>query len=322
MDSLRRFLLVLAVGASLLPVDRQVQAQTYPTKPIRLVTNFAGTELVSRILAAKLSPALGEQVVIDPRFGAGGNIGHVALAKAAPDGYTLMIGGLPTVINPHLNPNVGFHPLRDFAAVAQVATIPQALVVHPSVPARSVREFLQLARKSPGKLTYASSGVGSSSHVAAELLKSVAKIDMVHVPYKSATVGLVGALSGDVDSAIVIAPSAALYVKQGKLRGLVVLDRKRVALLPDVPTSVDAGIPEVIATNWYVLLAPAGTPRAIIERLNVESIKAMASPESRERVAALGAEIVSGTPEQAAEFMRVEFDRLGKVIRDAGIKAE
>ena len=322
MNSCRRVLLVIAVGASLLAAERQAQAQAYPVKPIRLVANFAGTELISRILATKLSPALGEQVVIDPRFGAGGNIGHVALAKAAPDGYTLLIGGLPIVINPNLNPKVGYHPLRDFAAIAQIATIPQVLVVHPSVPARSVREFLQLAQKSPGKLTYASSGVGSSSHVAAELLKSVTKIDMVHVPYKSATVGLVGAVSGEVDAVIVIAPSAALYVSQGRIRGLVVLDRKRVALLPDVPASVEAGIPEVIATNWYVLLAPAGTPRPIIERLNAESIKAMAAPDTRERVAALGAEAVSGTPEQAAEFMRTEFDRLGKVIRDAGIKAE
>jgi tripartite-type tricarboxylate transporter receptor subunit TctC len=232
------------------------------------------------------------------------------------------MGALPIVINPNLNPNVGYDPVRDFTGIAPLASIPNVLVVHPSVPAKTMRELIELARRMPGKLTYGSSGVGSASHIAAELLKSVAKVNMLHVPYKSATMGLTGATAGEVDVVIVVAPGAAPFIKQGRMRALAVLDTKRVSLLPDVPTSAEAGTPQVVASNWYVLLAPAGTPRAIVDRLNAESVKAMAAADTRERAAGMGAGTLSGTPEQASEFVRSEYTRLGKVIRDAGIKAE
>lgn len=322
MNISQRCMLAGATAAGLIAGAVPASAQNYPTKQIRLVVPFAGAELVARMLAVKLTPALGQTVVVDPRFGAAGNIAHAAVAKAPADGYTLLMGALPIVINPNLNPKVGYDPVRDFTAIAPLASIPNTLVVHPSVPAKTVRELVQLMRKSPGKLTYASSGVGSASHVAAELFKVATKTDIVHVPYKSASIGLVGATSGEVDIVVVVVPSAAPYVNQGRMRALAVLDTKRAASLPNVPTSAEAGIPEVVASNWYMLLAPAGTPRAIVDRLNAESLKAMAAPDTRERAVGLGAGQMSGTPEEAAEFLRSEYVRLGKVIREAGIKAE
>jgi tripartite-type tricarboxylate transporter receptor subunit TctC len=231
------------------------------------------------------------------------------------------MGAPPVVINPHLH-KVNFDPLRDFTAVGLLGTIPNAVVVHPSVPAKNLRELVQLARSHPGKLTYGSGGVGSANHLAAELMKSITKTQILHVPYKSATIGLVGATSGEVDIVIVVVSSIAPYVQQGRMRALAVLDSKRVAALPQVPTSAEAGLPELVAVNWYVLLAPAGTPRAIVERLNAESVKAMTAADTRERLGAMGAEPASSTPEQATEFLRAEYTRWGKVIREAGIKAE
>jgi tripartite-type tricarboxylate transporter receptor subunit TctC len=321
MPSTQRFVLMMACCGTLATAV-PAAAQNYPSKAVRLIVPFAGADIVARMLAAKLSPALGQQVIPDPRFGASGNIAHEAAARAAPDGYTLLMGALPIVINPNLNPKVGYDPVRDFTAIAPLASIPNALIVHPSVPARTVKELVQLARKSPGKLTYASSGVGSAGHIAAELLKSVTKTDLLHVPYKSATIGLVGATSGEVDLVVVVVPAAVPYVNQGRVRALAVLDTKRAASLPQTPSSAEAGIPQVIASNWYMLLAPAGTPRAIVERLNMESVKAMSAADTRERALALGTEPTSGTPEQAAEFLRTEYTRIGKVIRDAGIKGD
>jgi tripartite-type tricarboxylate transporter receptor subunit TctC len=298
-------------------------AQSYPAKPIRIILPFAGgTDVVARLLAGKLAPVLGQQILPEQRLGAGGNIAHETVAKAAPDGYTLLMAAPPLVINPHLNPRAGFDALRDFAPIALLATIPNVLVVHPTVPAKSLRELLQLARSRPGKLTYGSGGVGSSNHLAAELLKSVTGTQILHVPYKSATIALGNALGGEVDIVIVAASSTAAYVQQGKMRALAVLDHKRLSAMPQVPTASEAGAPQVVAVNWYILLAPAAAPRAVIERLNAESVKAMALPDMRERLAAMGGEPAAGTPEQTVEFLRAEHARWGKVIRDAGIRPE
>ena len=297
-------------------------AQSYPTKPIRVLLPFAGgTDAVARLLALKLAPALGQQVLPEQRLGAGGNIAHRAAAEAAPDGYTLLMAAPPLVINPHLNPKAGFDPLRDFAAIALLTAIPNVLVVHPKVEAKNLAGLIELARAAPGKLTYGSGGVGSANHLAAELLKSMTRIDLMHVPYKSATTALTGLLAGEVNVVIVAASSAASYVKDGRLRSLAVLDAKRSSAMPEVPTSAEAGTP-LVAVNWYVLLAPAATPRAIVERLNVESVKAMNSADIRERLAGLGGEPLSGAPEDAVVFLRREYDQWGKVIREAGIRAE
>ena len=298
-------------------------AQTYPAKPIRLLLPFAGgTDVVGRLIALKLSPALGQQVVPDPRVGAGGNIAHDAVAKAAADGYTLLMAAPPVVINPLLNPKAGFDPLRDFAAVALLGSIPNVLVVHPSVPAKTLRELVQIAKNQPGKLTYGSGGVGSVNQLAAELMKSLTKTNILHVPYKSATVALVGAMSGEVDVVIVASSSVVPYAKENRIRPLAILDVKRVGSLPQVPTTAESGLPQLVAVNWYMIMAPAATPRAIVERLNAEAVKAMAQPDTRERLTAMGGEPATGTPEQAAEFLRAEYERWGRVIRDGGIKAE
>ncbi len=309
--------------ATALCVVAPVFAQSYPTKPIRLLLPFAGgTDVVGRLIALKLSPALGQQVVPDPRLGAGGNIAHEAVAKAAPDGYTLLMAAPPVVINPLLNPKAGFDPLRDFAPVAVLGSIPNVLVVHPSVPAKSLQELIKIAKSKPGKLTYGSGGVGSVNQLAAELMKSLTKTNILHVPYKSATVGLVGAMSGEVDIVIVASSSVVPYAKENRIRPLAILDSKRIASLPQVPTSAEAGMPQLVAVNWYMLLAPAATPRAIVERLNAESVKAMALADTRERLAAMGGEPASATPEQAADFLKSEYERWGRVIRDGGIKSE
>jgi len=298
-------------------------AQNYPSKPIRMILPFAGgTETVGRLVAGKLSPALGQQVVPEPRLGATGNIGYVAAAKSPADGYTLLIGAVPLLTNPHLNPKSGFDPIRDFAPVALLATIPNVVIVHPSVPAKNMRELIAIARSKPGKIAYGSGGFGSANHLAAELMQSFSKIKFTHVPYKSATLGIAGALSGDVDMVIVVISSAVPFVESGRMRALAILDNKRNSSIPDVQTSKEAGLPGLVAINWYTIMAPAGTPRAIIDRLNAESVKAMSAPDMREKFAGMGGDIATGTPEQTGEFLRPENDRWGKVIREANIKAE
>ena len=298
-------------------------AQSYPSKPIRMILPFAGgTETVGRLVAGKLSPALGQQVVPEPRLGATGNIGYVAAAKSPADGYTLLIGAVPLLTNPHLNPKSGFDPIRDFAPVALLATIPNVVIVHPSVPAKNMRELIAIARSKPGKIAYGSGGFGSANHLAAELMQSFSKIKFTHVPYKSATLGIAGALSGDVDMVIVVISSAVPFVESGRMRALAILDNKRNSSIPDVQTSKEAGLPGLVAINWYTIMAPAGTPRAIIDRLNAESVKAMSAPDMREKFAGMGGDVATGTPEQTGEFLRAENDRWGKVIREANIKAE
>ncbi len=311
------FILCCAIAAS------SAMAQQYPVKPVRIITGFTGgSELMARMVAQQLTPALGQQVLVDTRLGAGGNIGFEAAARSAPDGYTLLMGAVPLITNVFVYPKVGFDAMRDFVPIAMVSTIPNGLVIHPSVPAKSLGELVQLARKAPGKIAYGSGGVGSANHLAAELLQGAAKIKFTHVPYKSAGFGLIGAMSGDVDMVIIVVTSAAPYVKDGRMRGLAVFDTKRAASMPEVPTSVEAGFPQIQAVNWYGLLAPAGTPRPVVERLHAELVKVMAAPETRERLRAMGGEPDSRAPEQFAEFMRAENARWGKVIREAGIKAE
>jgi len=202
-------------------------------------------------------------------------------------------------------------------------SVPSLLVSHPSVPARTLRELIQLARANPNKLSYASGGIGSTPHLAGELLKSLTKTQIVHVPYKGGTMGLIGAMSGEVDIVFAtMSAASASYINEGKMRGLAILDSKRVKTVPQVPTSAEAGLPQLIAINWYVLMAPAGTPRDIIDRLNAEIAKVMQTAETRERLLAVGGEPATGTPEQAADFLRSEYARWSKLIKDAGIRAE
>lgn len=313
----------LALAAAALMLTATAVAQTYPSRPLRMILPFAGgTDTVGRLVAGRLSTALGQQVLPEPRLGASGNIGYVAAAKSPADGYTLLMGAVPLLTNPHLNPKAGFDGLRDFTPVALLATIPNVVIVHPSVPARSLRELISLSHGSPGKVAYGSGGFGSANHLAAELMQSAAGIRFTHVPYKSATHGIAGALSGEVDMVIVVISSAVSYIQSGKMRGLAVLDSRRNSSIAAVPTASEAGLPGLLAVNWYALLVPSGTPRAIVDRLNAESVKSMATPDMRERFAAMGGDIATGTPEQTAEFLRAEHERWGKVIRDANIRAD
>jgi tripartite-type tricarboxylate transporter receptor subunit TctC len=319
----RSFFAVVMMLTSWAAFGQAAPAEPYPSKPIRIILPFAGgTEVMGRMVGSKLTSALGQPVVSDPRVGASGNIGWEIAAKAPPDGYTLVMGAVPLLTNPHLYRKLGYDPLQSFAAIAMLATIPNVVVVHPSVPAKTLRELLLIARAHPGSLAYGSGGVGSANHLAAEFMQAAAKVRFTHVPYKSATFALTGAMSGDVDLVIVAISSALPYLSSGRMRGLAVLDTHRNASAPQVPTSAEAGLPEVIAVNWYALLAPAATPRAIVDRLNAEVVKVMGTAETRASLAALGGEPVQSTPEQASEFLRAEYARWGKVIKQANIKAE
>ena len=300
-----------------------VLAQSYPSKPIRLVLPFpaAGpSDIVGRAVGQKLSEQLGENVVPDNRVGAGGSVGIAAVTKAPPDGYTLMVVSAAIAIIPSLYANLSYDALRDLAPVARLATIENVLLVHPSVPAKTLRQFVTLARANPGKLNYGSGGPGTTNHLANELLKNLEKINMVHVPYKGATLATVALMGGEVDEVIVSVASALPLIQTGRVRPLAVLSERRVATLPDVPTAKESGVDGFLMSIWYGMFAPAGTPREIISRLNREIMKALESPAMRERMAAAGIGPWPGTPEQMRDLLRSETARFAKIVASAGLK--
>ena len=300
-------------------------AQAYPVKPVRVIFPFppgGPTDLLGRAIAQKLSDQMGQQFVADTRPGAGGNLGLELAAKAPPDGYTIVLSSPLVAISPSLYAKLNYDPAKDLAPIAQVAVIQNVLLVHPSVPAKSLKELIQLARRSPGKFSFGSGGVGTTTHLAPELLQSLAKIRMVHVPYKGSGQALIGLIGGDVDLLIMAVPAAAGQIHAGKVRALAVLAGRRSPVIPDIPTAQEAGVDHFEVPIWYGFLAPAATPREIIVRLNGELVKALAAPDLKERLAAAGIEPVTGTPEQFAAFIKSETVRYAAVIRDAGIKPE
>jgi len=316
----------IAAGLATSLLATAALAQSYPAKPIRLIVPFAaggGNDNVARLVGKHLSDSLGQQLVIDNRPGAGGVLGAELAAKAVPDGYTLFLGGVGShAVNPNLNVSLPYDPIRDFAPVALLAQAPLVLVVHPSVSADSFTAFVALARSRPGQLNYASNGNGSSSHLAAVMFDSMTGVDMVHVPYKGLSPALTDLLSGRVQlmfsSVVAILP----HIKAGKLRGLAVTGSRRLASMPNLPTIAESGLPGYEASSWYGVLAPAGTPREIVARLNAELVKALAQPEVRTSLLAEGAEPIGGSPEQFAAHIRSEMERLGKLIREAKIRPE
>ncbi|MBI3042139.1 MAG: tripartite tricarboxylate transporter substrate binding protein [Betaproteobacteria bacterium] len=300
-------------------------AQSYPSKPIRLLLPFppgSPSDIVGRILGQKLSEQLGENLVPDNRVGAGGNLGLGVAAKSPPDGYTVVITSPTIAISPSLYARLPYDAARDLAAIARVASIENVMVVHPSVPAKNLKQFIALARAHPGKLNFGSGGAGTTNHLANELLKYVEKLNMTHVPYKGATAATVALMSGEVDEVIVSVASALPIIRTGRVRPIVVLSRKRVAALPDVPTSEEAGVKGFLMSIWYGLYAPAGTPRDIITRLNGEVLKALDSPDLRKRMQAGGIEPWPSSPEEMTEFVRSETARFATVIRSAGLKPQ
>lgn len=318
------FRILVGAAIALACANTALAQAPYPNKPVRIVIPFGtgGTNIMARWLAPKLSEALGQQFVVDPRLGAGGNIGNELVAKSPPDGYTLLVAPPGVVFSPFLYKKVGYDPLRDFTSIALLGSVPNVMVVHPAVPAKSLRDVIELARKQPGKLSYGSGGIGSTNHLAMEAFKSLAKLNIVHVPYKGATVALIDLISGQVDIVVVAVSSVAQYVPAGKLRGIVTLSAKRSALLPNLPTTAEAGHPDFVMDNWYGFFGPASLPRDIVERLNAEAVRIMNLPDTRERMASQGLEIFPSNPQTLAALMKSEYARFGKIVRDAGIQPE
>jgi tripartite-type tricarboxylate transporter receptor subunit TctC len=300
-------------------------SQTYPVRPIRLILPFppgGPTDITGRVIAQKLSEQLGQSVVPDNRPGAAGNIGLELAAKAPPDGYTIVLAAPPIAISPSLYKKLNYDAQKDLAPISLVAEIQNIVVAHNSVPAKTLKDLIQLARSNPGKLNFSSSGAGSTNHLASELLKGKYKLDMVHVPFKGSGPALVALMSGQVDWGTMAVPGAIPLVKAGKVRALAVLSEKRVPALPQVPTAVESGIEGFVVSIWYGILAPAGTPREIINRLNSEIKKALASPDLKERLANSGVDPLTSTPEQLASYIKSETVRYAKIIKDSGITAQ
>jgi tripartite-type tricarboxylate transporter receptor subunit TctC len=314
---------LLALMPAVLPAS--LLAQAYPVKPIRMILPFppgGPTDITGRAIAQKLSEQLGQTVVPENRAGAAGNLGLELGAKSPPDGYTITLTAPPLTVSPSLYAKLNYDAVRDFAPVSLVAAIQNIMVVHNSVPATTVKEFIALARRNPGKLNFSSSGAGSTNHLATELLKGRFKLNMVHVPFKGSGPALVALMSGEVDMGTMAVPGAIPIVRANKLRPLAVLSERREPALPDVPTMKESGVDDFVIPIWYGILAPAGTPREIVNRLNSEIHKALASADLKQRLANSGVEPLVSTPEHFAEFIKSEIVRYAKVIKDAGIKIE
>jgi tripartite-type tricarboxylate transporter receptor subunit TctC len=299
-------------------------AQAWPDKPLRVVHGFApggGADIFLRTILPKFSENLGQQVVVDYRTGAGGNIAMEAVAKAAPDGYTLLMGTPGLATNPSLYESLPFDPLKDFAPVSLIGSVANVLVANPQLQANSVRELVALAKTQPGKLNYASPGTGTSLHLAAELFKLSAGIDVVHVPYKGGAQAQTDVMGGQAQYMFNVVPSALPQIRAGKLKALAVTGRERIAALPEVPTMIESGIPGYTATTWNGILATAGTPAPVVAKLNDALVRAMKAPEMKEMLAKIGQDPLWSTPEAFAAFLREETEKWRKVIRAAGIKA-
>jgi tripartite-type tricarboxylate transporter receptor subunit TctC len=325
MPHLRAYGTLLLALSSLAPTH-ETSAQAYPTKPIRLVVGFpAGgpTDIVARTIAPRMSEAVGQQIIVDNRGGAGGVIATEQVAKAPPDGYTLLmgtIGGIAVAMS--LVPTRGYDTLRDLAPVTQAVTVTNLLVVHPSVPAKNVKELLAIARARPGHLNYASSGNGTVTHLAGELFKLMGKVDITHVPFKGGAPALTALISGEVDlsyeNSLVVTP----HVKAGKVRALAVTGSKRSQLMPELPTISESGLPGYDASGWYGLFVPAATPKPIVTRLNQEAVKALRVPDVMRTLSSQGAEPIASAPEQFGAFVKSEIDKWANLVKVAHMKMD
>jgi tripartite-type tricarboxylate transporter receptor subunit TctC len=323
---LRHYAGVLATCFLLIsPLTTDVMAQAYPAKPVRMVLPFpagAPSDIVGRAIGQKLSEQVGQNFIPDNRPGAGGNLALGMTANAAPDGYTVVVASPTIAISPSLYSKLSYNAFKDLAPVARLATIENVMVVHPSVPAKTLKQFVALARLRPGVLNYGSGGAGTTNHLANELLKYLEKINIVHVPYKGATLATVAAISGEVDEVIVSVASVLPLIKQGKVRPLAVLSERRVATLPNVPTSKEAGVDGFQMSIWYGMFAPAGTPRKIIARLNQEVFRVLESKEMRQRMDSMSINPWPGTPEQMGELLRTETARYAAIIKSADLRPQ
>lgn len=300
-------------------------AQSYPSKPIRLVAPFppgGSIDVVGRLLAAKLGESLGQQIVVDNRSGASGILGTEAVMNAPPDGYTILINTIPFVTNQFLMPRVPYDPLRDFAQVSLVASSPAFVTVHPSVPAHSIKELIALAKGKPGQLNYSSAGVGTNPHIAGELFNLLAGVDIVAVQYKGGGPADTAVLAGEVAATFGNVSQETAYVKSGRLRALAVTSAKRLAAMPELPTVAEAGVPGYEFDTWFVVCAPKGTPRPIIDTLNTHIRKVMTPPDQVKAYEERGVTVIASSPEEAVAHLEREQKKWGRVIKERGIKAE
>jgi tripartite-type tricarboxylate transporter receptor subunit TctC len=305
----------------------QAAAQAYPTRPIRLIIGFppgGSNDIVARIVGPKLGELMGAQVVVENRAGANATIAAEFVAKSAPDGYTLLLGSTsPLVISPHTYSKLPYDTLRDFAPVTTLAMTPEAVAVHPALPVRDLKTLIALARLHPGKLDFASAGNGGLPHLAIELFKTLANIDLQHVPFKGAGPAVTDLLGGHVQGMIMDFPAIYAQMKSGKLRGIALAAEKRIALMPDLSTSGEQGLPGLLAVNWFAIMAPAKTPAPVVSRLHTSMLKSVGAPEVKERLTAVGVEPFTQTsPGTTAAFLKDELVRWGKVAKASGARAD
>ncbi len=321
----RRFLIALGSVALAGASSGQAVAQGYPAGPVRVVVPFpagGGVDSMGRILGQKLSESIAKPVVIENRGGANGNIGTEIAAKSPRDGYTLLLTGAGLVTNPSLYSKIGYDPVKDFDPISLLALAPNVLVVHPSLPARSVAQLVSLAKARPGEVHYASAANGSTPHLAAELFKSMAGVNMVHVPYKGSGPALTGLLSGEVSVMFLAALAAVPHVKSGRLQALAVTSASRLAAMPDTPTVAESGLRGYESSQWYGVLAPAGTSEGILNLLNSHVVKVMQDPDMKQRLVNSGSVSVGSTREQFASHIKTEIEKWAKVIKQSGARVD
>ena len=320
--TLTRLALVALAGATPLAAV----AQAYPAKPVRFIIPFppgGATDILGRILGQKLGEATGQQFIVDNRGGASGNLGLELASKAPPDGYTITIGQAANLaINLSLMGKLPYDPVRDFTPITMIATSPNLLVVHPSLPVKSMKDLVALAKAKPGALNYASSGNGSPGHLAAELFKQIAGIQMTHIPYKGAGPALTDLVAGHAQLYFTAPISAQPFVKGGRLRMVAVTTAKRSPSLPDVPTVAESGYPGMDVASWWALLAPTGTPKDVVARLHAETVKILGTGDMRERLAAQGADAAPGSPEQLGAYIKSEIANWAKMVKTTGVKID
>ncbi|MBI4194774.1 MAG: tripartite tricarboxylate transporter substrate binding protein [Betaproteobacteria bacterium] len=300
-------------------------AQNYPSKQLRFVLPFptgGPTDLLGRLLGQKLSENLAQPVVPENRPGAGGNVGAEFASRQPADGYSIVLASNALAISPSLYKKLNYDLVRDFAPITLVAQVPNVFIVHPAVPAKNLKELAAIARASPGKITFGSGGLGTGQHLAAEIFKMTAKINILHVPYKGSGLAMVGMIGGHLDMLVIGAPPALPQIQAGKVRVLAALTADRLPFLPNVPTAIESGFPELVVMSWYGVLAPAGTPREVIARLNGELGKIVAAPDARERMETAGFIPLHSTPERFSEHIRSEMARYAKVIKSANLRIE
>ena len=299
--------------------------EAYPSRPVKFILPFppgGGTDILGRVIAEQLSANLGQPVVTENRGGAGGNVGAEAAAHSAPDGYTIVLVAPSLAISKTLYSKLNYDPVKDFAPISLVATVPNVMITNPAVEAKNLQEFIELARSRPGAMNYGSGGAGTSNHLAGELFNIVTGTKLVHVPYKGVNLAMQGVLAGEIQLVFIGIPAALPHIKAGKLRALALVAPQRSPALPEVPTVAEAGLKDFEVTTWYGILAPAGTPRPIVSRLNAELVKIMHTPDVRERLASMATDPLTSTPEEFAAYLKQEIAKWGDVVRKSNLKAD